>query len=149
MIELLVSSLEDHEGRRRKVYRCTSGKKSIGVGHNIDAKGLPQEIEDFLEENGYITEGMIEELLDADIKDAMNDAHKLYPEMDSFSDNRQVALIDFVFNVGYGTARTFINTNRAINQGQWEKAAEMLLESKYARQVGRRANDISDMLREG
>ena len=36
--------LERHEGRKKKVYRCSKGKKTIGVGHNVDAKGLPPDI---------------------------------------------------------------------------------------------------------
>lgn len=141
--------LEDHEGRKNRVYKCSSGKRTIGVGHNIEAKGLPDNIEAFLEDEGYITDDMIDELLTMDIDDAESDARKLYPNFGSFSTKRKIALIDFVFNVGYGTAKTFVNTNKAINQGKWEKAAEGLLNSKYARQVGRRAEDIADMLIEG
>lgn len=149
MEEELKSVLEDHEGRKNRVYKCTAGKRTIGIGHNIDAKGLPDDIEAFLEDEGYITEDMIDELFLMDIKDAEKDARKLYPSFDSLSDRRKIALIDFVFNVGYGTAKTFLNTNKAINRGDWEKAAEGLLNSKYARQVGRRAEDIADMLTEG
>ena len=149
MEDLVKELLENHEGRKNRVYKCTSGKRSIGVGHNIDAKGLPDDIEAFLEDEGYITEDMIDELLTVDIDDAESDARKLYPDFGSFSMNRKVALIDFVFNVGYGTAKTFLNTNKAINRGEWEKAAEGLLNSKYARQVGRRARDLAKMLKEG
>lgn len=142
-------SLEIHEGRRSKVYKCTAGKRTIGVGHNIDAKGLPDDIEEYLHETGRITDEMIDTLLDQDIADATADAIRLYPNLIAFSDQRQVALIDFVFNVGYRTAQTFKNTNLAINQKRWDDAADMLLQSKYAKQVGKRAEDIAEWLREG
>lgn len=141
--------LERHEGRRKRVYKCTAGKNTIGVGHNIDAKGLPDDIDAFLEANGYITDEMIDRLYEMDISDAITDAIRLYPALKSFSEPRIFALIDFVFNVGYKTASTFKNTNKAINEERWDDAADGLLASKYARQVGRRARDVAEMLREG
>lgn len=145
----LKKQLEGHEGRKNKVYKCTAGKRSIGIGHNIDAKGLPDDIDAFLEDNGYITDEMIDRLYAIDEHDAMFDCMKLYPDFENFAEIRQNALIDFVFNVGYKTASTFKNTNRAINEERWDDAADGLLASKYARQVGRRARDLAEMLRDG
>ena len=141
--------LKKHEGIRNKPYVDTVGFQTIGVGHNIDAKGLPPDIEDFLEENGYITDEMIDRLLDDDIEDAITDALKLYPNLERFGDVRMNALIDFVFNVGYGTAKKFVNTNRAINDEDWERAGDMLEQSKWYRQVKGRAKEIVQMLRDG
>ena len=145
---MLRKMLSRHEGWKNKPYRCTANKLTIGVGHNIEAKGLPDDIRAFLDENGYITDEMINRLLDVDIADATKDAKRLYPGLDSFTDARKAALIDFLF-VGYGTAKKFINTNRAINEGRWEDAADGILKSLYARQVGNRAKEIAKMLREG
>jgi len=145
----LKKQLEEHEGKRNKVYKCTAGKRTIGIGHNIDAKGLPDDIRTFLDENGYITDEMIDQLLDDDIADASADVERLYPMAYSFSEARRFALVDFLFNVGLRTARTFTNTNKAINEERWDDAADGLLASKYARQVGKRAQTIARMLREG
>ena len=137
-----------HEGKRTRPYLCTAGKRTIGVGHNFDDNPLPPDIDAFLEDNGYITDEMIDTLLEQDIEDATGFCHKLYPNFDSFTENRQNALIDFLF-VGYGTAKQFKNTNRAINEERWDDAADGLLASKYARQVGKRARDLASMLRDG
>jgi len=145
----LKKQLELHEGRKNKVYKCSAGKRTIGIGRNIDAKGLPDDIEAFLEDNGYITDEMIDRLLDDDIADASADVERLYPMAYSFSEARRFALIDFLFNVGLHTAKTFTNTNKAINEERWDDAADGLLASKYARQVGKRARDIAEMLRDG
>lgn len=141
--------VERHEGRKNKVYKCTAGKNTIGIGHNIDAKGLPDEIKSFLDTNGYITEDMIDELFSYDLADAHEDCEKLYPEFESFSESRQMALIDFLFNVGIGTAKTFKNTNRAINEGKWKEAAQGIRNSKYAKQVKGRAEDVAKLLEVG
>lgn len=141
--------IEKHEGRKNKVYKCTAGKNTIGVGHNIDAKGLPEYTQDWLDAHGWITEEMIDDLLNDDIVDAIDDCNKLYPNFDEFTENRQMALIDFLFNVGLGTARSFVTTNNLINSGQWEKAAENLLKSKYAKQVKGRSKEVAELLRRG
>lgn len=138
-----------HEGKRKRPYRCSAGKLTIGVGHNIEDEPLDGYMSSYLEKHLYITEEMIQELLDKDIEDAITDCVKLYPDFDSFSENVQNALIDFLFNVGYKTASTFKQTNKAINRKDFDTAADLLLKSKYAKQVGKRAVDIADLLREG
>lgn len=149
MEPVLKDMLERHEGRRDKPYYCTAGKLTIGVGHNIDANGLPNEIQDFLDTNGFITDEMIDELLEDDIAVAASYCYKLYPLFDIFSDNRQFALLDFMFNVGYGTAKTFVNTNKAINDERWEDAADNFQKSLWYKQVKNRAKEIVRMIREG
>lgn len=141
--------LKRHEGVKLKPYRCTAGKKTIGVGHNIDAKGLPDDIQAYLDDYGCITDDMVDILLDQDIEEAISDCVRLYPQFHSFTESRQDALIDFLFNVGRSTALTFTNTNKAINEGRWDDAADGLLKSRYAKQVKGRANEIAEMLREG
>ena len=35
--------LIEHEGLEQKVYRCTAGKLTIGVGRNLEDKGITEE----------------------------------------------------------------------------------------------------------
>jgi lysozyme len=143
--ELLIK----HEDYKLIPYRCTKGKLTIGIGHNIDANGLPDDIQAYLEEYGQITDEMVDILFDMDMANTMDDVVKLYPDFDNFSENRQAALIDFVFNVGLTTARQFINTNKAINDERWNDAAEGFKKSLWYRQVGNRGDDIVEMIKEG
>lgn len=149
MDELLKEILEKHEGKKRRKYKCPAGRWTIGIGHNMEDEPLPEEMQRFLDANGYITDEMIYELLEKDIEDAINDAWDLYPNLESYSEARQAALIDFLFNVGKRVALQFKRFNRAVNEEKWDNAAKHLLESKYARQVGQRAQTIARMLREG
>lgn len=138
-----------HEGLKLKPYKCPAGYLTIGIGHNIDANGLPDDIRAYLDKNGCITEDMATDLLSDDLKTAYNGCIELYPQYDNFSEGRQAALIDFVFNVGIGTARTFKNTKKAINEGRWEDAAKALENSLWYKQVGNRAKEVVKMVREG
>ena len=138
-----------NEGRKNKVYRCTAGKRTIGVGHNIDAKGLPEDIQNYLNKNGEITDEMIDRLLDNDIEDALTNTLKIFPMLNTFSEDRQSALIDFVFNVGLGTARQFHMTILAIQKGDWKEAARQMEDSLWFKQVADRGQRIVSMIRSG
>ena len=145
----LKEMLKRHEGERLKAYLCPAGHPTIGVGWNMDARPLPRDIAAYLFKHGRITSEMSDALLDISIASARAACLKLYPKFGTFGEARQNALIDFVFNVGGGTAATFKNTNAAINAGRWDEAADNLTKSKWHKQVGTRAEELENMIREG
>lgn len=145
----LKEQLVKHEGLRLKPYKCSGGKNTVGIGHNYDDNPLPDVIAYQLDTYGCITEDMAFELLEQDVAQAVTDCNRLYKDFDKFSERRQWALIDFVFNVGYRTAKSFYNTNRAINRGDWEAAAKGLENSLWYRQVASRGPTIVEMVRNG
>jgi hypothetical protein len=86
-------------------------------------------------EHGRITKEMAEDLLDISLRIAGADARKLYPGFETFSEARQAALTDFVYQLGYTRASRFTNMRRAINP-DWDEAAEQVRDSLYWRQLG-------------
>ena len=131
----LKSLIEGHEARRKFPYRCSSDKLSIGVGRNLDDRGLTDEEIDFLFEN--------------DIEIAVSDCERLFTNWDSHNQARQYAMIDFLFNLGFSRAKGFTKMISAFNRGEYTHAAEELLDSRYARQVGERARTLASMIRNG
>ena len=138
-----------HEGIKNKSYKCPAGKTTIGVGHNIDAKGLPKDIADYLKKNGQIIDEMIDRLLIIDIGHAVSDCKKLFPDFDRFTPNRKMALTDFLFQLGYERARKFVHSIAAINTGRWEDAAKEMLDSSWAKQTPNRAQEVTELIEEG
>jgi len=59
----------------------------------------------------------------------------------------QESLVDLAFNMGTPTLMKFKATVAALNSQQWAIAADELLDSRYARQTGQRAQTISDNIR--
>jgi lysozyme len=145
----LYEFIEKHEGRRKKPYRCPAGKLTIGVGHNIDANPLPIDIKRHLEEYGSIDNEMIDRLLNQDIRIAVDGCKTIFPMFAEFSDNRRMALIDFVFQLGFTGARRFVRSVKAINAEKWEDAARYMGESLWARQTPKRAKEVIELIREG
>jgi lysozyme len=131
---ILVARLNRTEGRRSKPYLDTVGKITIGVGHNLTAKGLP--------------DSLIDALLNIDLADANSGAEKLsvYDKLDAI---RQTVLVDMVFNMGLEDVQKFVNTLSAINRRDYESAATNMLNSAWAKEVGSRAVELAEIMRTG
>lgn len=135
MADKLTDMLIDHEGMRRKPYRCTAGKLTIGVGRNLDDRGISPD------------EAMY--MLANDIKDARRELSAAFPWFDKLDEVRQAVLIDMHVNLGLSRLQGFRNTLALIGVGKHEAAAQEMLNSKWAEQVGRRAQRLSRMMATG
>jgi len=145
----LYEFIEKHEGRRKKPYKCPAGKLTIGVGHNIDANPLPPDIQNYLTKYGYITEDMIDRLYDIDVRHATADCKVLFPQFETFSEARQWALINFVFQLGFTGAKKFTRSVKAINEARWDDAARYMMQSLWAKQTPLRAKRITRIIKTG
>jgi lysozyme len=141
--------IEKHEGRRKKPYKCPAGKMTVGVGYNFDDNPLPPHIAQYLKKHGQITDAMIDDLLQCSISIAEDDCHDLFPDFDNFTENRKMALTDFVFQLGKTKASRFVNSIAMINTGRWEEAAANMLKSTWAQQVKKRAAEVTDLIEAG
>ena len=149
MNESLRKLIKKHEGLSLIPYKCPAGYDSIGYGWNFNANPLPTAIRAHLKECGSITAGMAEDLLELAIERSIHDCQRLYPDFDSYSENRKNALADMMFNMGYTTLSKFTRSNYYVRQRDWLAAAENFLKSKWARQVEKRATEVCLMLMEG
>lgn len=131
----LVRQLRLHEGERLKPYRCTAGKLTIGVGRNLEDRGITAQ------ESAY--------LLNNDITSTQAALLKALPWVGDLDEVRQRVLIDMAFNMGMGTLLTFKNTLGAIQRGEYVRGAAMMLDSRWAKQVGQRAERLSRMMATG
>lgn len=141
--------IKRHEGLSLIPYKCPAGFKSIGWGWNFAVNPLPSDISAHLKARGSITKSMAEELLDIAIQRSINDCRRLYPDYDSYSQNRRNALMDMMYNMGYTTLSKFKISNKYVREQKWEQAADAFMQSKWYRQVGRRGVTICDLLRYG
>lgn len=131
----LRSMLVIHEGLRLKPYKCTAGKVTIGVGRNLDDKGITQ-AEAFA-------------LLENDIDEVCRELDQVWPWWRQMTDPRQQVLADMCFNLGLGRLKGFVNTIGFMKAGEYDKAADGMLASLWASQVGTRAQRLARMMREG
>jgi len=100
-----------HEGMpvthgRCMPYRCTAGKLTIGVGRNLDDRGISEE------EAFY--------LLDNDIADCVTDLQSHLSWFNRLDDVRKAVLVDMCFNLGIGRMMKFENMLAAAKHGEWK-----------------------------
>jgi lysozyme len=135
MIDDLKERLRREEGVKQFPYEDTQGKLTIGIGHNITDRGLSKTI--------------VENLLDEDIHIAMSDAFNIFPMFYSYSEPRQIAILDLLFAMGRPVFLKFDKMIQAIKEGNWVMAATELLDSAWAKQTGTRAFGLAELLQGG
>jgi len=134
-VPLLIDELERDEGLRLKPYKDIAGKITVGIGHNLTDKG--------------ITRGQAYRLLNDDIEEVIADLDTRLPWWRRLDDVRQRVLANLVFNMGIAKVMTFERTLALTMIGKYSEAADELLRSTYAAQVGPRAQRLAQMLRIG
>ena len=131
----LKDNVKRHEGLRLKPYRCTQDKLTIGYGHNLDDGGIPRII--------------AEDLLDIDLMKANNELFASFPQYRELSLNRRNALVDMSFQLGMPKLSRFLKMHRALIDGDFDDAADEVLDSLYAKQTRARAYENSELIRGG
>ncbi len=129
----LKDDIKRQEGLRLKPYIDSVGKLTIGYGRNLDDVG--------------ISEAEANSMLDADLRIAINEVQRLFPWLINLSESRKNVIYNMAFNMGLPTLQKFKNMIAAINCGDYITAADEMLNSKWARQVGIRADELANIMR--
>lgn len=145
MYELFLKQLKKHEGEKLTAYKDTVGILTVGVGHNCVSSPVPG-----VEKVGdRITQEMSDKLFREDVENHNEELLQRLPWVDDLDDVRKATMFNLMFNMGWKTLSTFKNTLNLIKEGNYKQAAAALLMSKYASQVGRRANELAKQLETG
>jgi lysozyme len=129
--KLLVS----HESYRQYPYVDTTGHITIGIGRNLNDRGIST------------TEAFY--LLDDDIVYFSSKLNHYLPFFSSLTESRQIALIDMCFNLGTQGLLNFKEMIAALEKGDYETASKEMLDSKWSQQVGERASCLASIIRTG
>ncbi|MBR8460787.1 glycoside hydrolase family protein [Burkholderia dolosa] len=131
---LLKAELTRDEGRMKRIYVDTVGKVSGGIGRNLTDKGFRDNEIDLMYENDVAeTEAWLDRNL------------TWWRSLDPV---RQRVVMNMAFNM-QGKLLTFVNTLAAIQRGDYGAAADGMLNSLWAKQVGARARRLADLMRSG
>ncbi|MCA8331898.1 lysozyme family protein [Burkholderia cepacia] len=130
----LKAELTLDEGRWTRIYTDTVGKVSGGIGRNLTDKGFRDNEIDLM----YLNDVAETEMwLDRNL-----------PWWRQLDPVRQRVVMNMAFNM-QGKLLTFVNTLAAMKRGDYAAAADGMLASKWATQVGARAMRLANMMRSG
>ncbi len=132
--EPLRQRLRLDEGVRLKMYQDSEGHNTIGVGRNLDAKGINPDECDLMLSN--------------DIGDALRDAQS-FPWFPVLNHARQRVIVNMLFNMGLSRFKTFKKMIAAIERHEFTTASDEMLDSKWSTQVGPRARRLAAQMARG
>jgi lysozyme len=131
----IIDQLKRDEGVRFKPYKDSVGKITIGVGRNLDDVGIDAGEADLLLHNDVMRAGL-----------ALSTA---LPWTDALDEVRRAVLLNMAFNMGIHGLLSFKNTLALIQAGDYAGAAENMVQSKWAEQVGPRAHRLALQMESG
>ncbi len=131
----LEARVRRHEGLRLHPYRDTVGKLTIGVGRNLDDRGVT-EAEALLMLRNDLLE--VEARLDVDL-----------PWWRDLDEVRREVLVEMGFNLGVDGLLAFHDTLAAVRRARYAEAGVHMLASRWAGQVGARAVELAALMRLG
>ncbi|WP_276756553.1 glycoside hydrolase family protein [Pseudoalteromonas marina] len=131
----LAEQLKKHEGLRLKPYTDTVGKLTLGIGRNLEDKGITEQEALFM--------------LNNDVDYFYGQLNKKLTWFKSLDDARQNVLVNMAFNLGVAGLLSFVNTLSAISYSHYSQASREMLNSKWAKQVGYRAEELAEQMRTG
>ena len=140
-VELLSEKLEMEEGCELMPYHCPEvaggggGRLSIGIGRNLEDRGITKDEALFLLANDI-----------AIVQDELAGALPFYSDAPECV---RLVLCDMTFNLGLGKLLKFKNMLAALERGDLEQAAHELLDSLYCRQLPARAQRNAELLIRG
>lgn len=156
----LMAQLEIDEGLRLYPYKCSGNRWTIGVGRNFEDNPFNLDELIFLGIKGRTFDAILEELtrkgisrgdalylLENDVDKVYNQLKKQFSWFESKPDVVQQVLCNVCFNLGLGGLLKFKKTLEFVRLNKYEEAADEMMDSIWSKQVGARADRLTDLLR--
>lgn len=138
MVKNIVEQLRRDEGVVEHAYEDSLGYLTIGVGFLIDKK-----------KGGRIPEPVIDFWLQYEIREKRSELIASLPWFTKLDDARQGVLLNMAFNLGTTGLLNFKETLALVESGKYSDAAKEMLNSRWANQVGKRADRLSRQMQTG
>jgi lysozyme len=151
-----IDKLIEHEGLVLTVYQDSLGIDTIGIGRNLEDRGISKEELDYMDipsmavvyEHG-ITEADARYLAENDVQIVEEELVRSHPCVDKLDSVRQLVLMDMAFNMGVPRLCKFKNMWNAIHNEDFPNAAKEMLDSRWAIQVKSRATKLANAMHNG
>tara|TARA_R100000963_G_C4572651_1_gene56896 strand:+ start:92 stop:532 length:441 start_codon:yes stop_codon:yes gene_type:complete len=142
-VNQLRADLERDEGCVYAIYLDHLNLPTLGVGHLITQKdpehGQPVATE--------VSEARVIEAFDLDIQHVLDDCDNLFNDFNSLPEAAQLVVANMMFNLGLPRFSKFKKMIRAIELGDWQSAADEMIDSKWYQQVTARARRLEAVMR--
>ena len=142
-IDELRKQLEVDEGVVHEIYLDRLGLPTFGIGHLVtdsdpekgQAVGTP------VEESRCI------EAFEQDIETTVSECTLLYPDFEDLPEEVKQIIANMMFNMGRPRLSKFKGMKRGVDAKDWNAAADEMVDSRWYRQVTKRADRLVQRMR--
>ena len=141
-INKLREQLKIDEGVKYEVYLDHLGYKTFGIGHLVVAGD-----DEYGADVGHpVSEERVNAVFDEDVKKYISEAEKVFPNLQKLPEEAQQVIVNMCFNMGAPRLSKFKKFIAAVNDENWSTAAIEMMDSRWAKQVGKRAERLRDRI---
>ena len=142
-IDKLRDTLKIDEGVKYEIYNDHLGYPTFGIGHLVVESD---------EEHGKpigtpVSEDRVNSVFEKDVAIMIDEAKKIFPNLDELPEEAQQVIVNMTFNMGRPRLSQFKKFIAGVNAGDWNKAAVEMMDSRWAKQVGARAERLRDRIK--
>ena len=141
-IDQLRDTLKIDEGVKYEIYNDHLGYPTFGIGHLVVESD---------EEHGKpvgtpVSEDRVNSVFEKDVAIMIDEAKKIFPNLDELPEEAQQVIVNMTFNMGRPRLSQFKKFIAGVNASDWNKAAVEMMDSRWAKQVGARAERLRDRI---
>jgi len=142
-IEQLKETLKVDEGVVYKIYKDHLGYPTFGIGHLVI-----KEDKEFGKDVGTeVSEDRVNECFEKDVQSVIEDCKKLHDGWDGYPQEVKQIVANMMFNMGRPRLSKFKGMKRGVDARDWNAAADEMVDSRWYRQVTKRADRLVERMR--
>ena len=134
----LREELERDEGVKYEVYLDHLGYPTFGIGHLI----TDDDPERGASVGTKVDSDRVQEAFETDVETVLSDCERLYVQFEHLPEEVQLIVANMMFNMGYTRLSKFKGMKRGVDARDWESAADEMVDSRWYKQVTRRADRL-------
>jgi len=139
----LREELERDEGVKYEVYNDHLGYPTFGIGHLI----TDNDPEYGASIGTKVYNDRVQEAFETDIETVLSDCERLYVQFEHLPEEVQLIIANMMFNMGYTRLSKFKGMKRGVDTRDWNEAADEMVDSRWYKQVTKRANRLVERMR--
>lgn len=142
-MDKLREEIEVDEGVVEEIYLDHLGYPTFGIGHLVtdDDPEYGQEV------GTPVSTERCRSAFDVDVEQVIADCQILYPNLDDLPEEVQRIIANMMFNMGRPRLSKFANMKAAVDEGDWNRAADEMMDSRWYNQVPNRAERLVERMR--
>ena len=142
-IDKLREEIEYDEGNVQKIYLDHLGLPTFGIGHLV----RESDPEYGWEVGTEVSKERCDYVFNEDVKTVIADCYKLYSDFDDLPEEVKRIIANMMFNMGRPRLSKFKGMKRGVDARDWNAAADEMVDSRWYRQVTKRAQRLVDRMR--